>query len=251
MSNSRKAGSPTPDPKPPARPGSLALDYITLDNQLQSRALKANVVSEYASVIRRGGELPPVLVVRDANDNYYLVDGHHRVAATRELTGIDDIAVEIIDGTFNDALWLSWGANRDHGLRRTQKDKRRAIHAALKHPLWKKKSSRAIAKHIGCDHKTVAAMRQKLARGEFPTNKTAQGPPRGPSKRDILKACQLLAKVQPEQARQFRRTRASNREGWLRTHAPSLVWGQHSQARKTKGCRERVKGGMNVNNTQR
>jgi hypothetical protein len=204
MSNSRKAGSPTPDAKPPARPGSLALDYITLDNQLQSRALKANVVSEYASVIRRGGELPPVLVVRDANDNYYLVDGHHRVAATRELTGIDDIAVEIIDGTFNDALWLSWGANRDHGLRRTQKDKRRAIHAALKHPLWwKKKSSRAIAKHIGCDHKTVAAMRQKLARGEFPTNKTAQGPPRGPSKRDILKACQLLAKVQPEQARQF------------------------------------------------
>jgi hypothetical protein len=48
-------------------------------------------------------------------------------------------------------------------------------------------------------------MRRECAAGEFPTGDTVQGscPPSGPSKRKILAACRLLAKVQPEQARQF------------------------------------------------
>ena len=79
----------------------------------------------------------------------YLVDGHHRIAATRQMLGIEDIAVEIVDGTFADALWLSWGANRGHGLRRTQKDKRRAIQAAIDYPRWSLESDRSIARHIG------------------------------------------------------------------------------------------------------
>jgi len=176
-----------------------------LDDRLQSRQLKPGVVKDYLGVLRRGEELPPVQVVRDVNDDHYLVDGYHRVAATRQRVGIEDIAVEIVDGTFDDALWLSWGANRNHGLRRTQKDKRRAIRAAVQHPRWKLESDRAIAQHIGCDHKTVGAMRRECTAGEFPTDKTAPGsrPSAGPSKRKILQACRLLAMVQPEQARQF------------------------------------------------
>jgi hypothetical protein len=188
-----------------AKPTRLALDSLTLDDRLQSRQLKLGVVKDYLEVLRRGEELPPVRVVRDVNDDHFLVDGHHTVAATRQRVGIEDIAVEIVDGTFEDALWLSWGANRNHGLRRTQKDKRRSIRAAVQHPRWKLQSDRAIAQHIGCDHKTVGAMRRECAGGEFPTDKTAPGarPPSRPSKREILRACRLLAKVQPEQARQL------------------------------------------------
>jgi hypothetical protein len=56
----------------------LALDHITFDDQLQSRTLQPEVVIDYLEALRRGEELPPVRVVRDENDNYYLVDGHHR-----------------------------------------------------------------------------------------------------------------------------------------------------------------------------
>src|SRR5262245_51487982 len=122
----------------------LALDHITLDTRLQSRELKSSVVKEYTGVLRRGGQFPPIRLVRDAKDIYYLVDGHHRVAAARKVVGLSDINAEIIEGTFADALWWSWGANRDHGLRRTQEDKRRAIRAALQHSKWGRKSDRAI-----------------------------------------------------------------------------------------------------------
>ena len=157
------------------------------------------MVKDYVGALRRGEQFPPIRLVYDG-DQYYLVDGHHRLAATRELAGLEDIAVEVFDGTFSDALWLSWGANRDHGLRRTPEDKRRAVRAALAHPQWNKKSDREIARHIGCDHKTVAAIRRG---GEFPKATQDSHPPSGPSKRAILQASKVLAKVQPEQARKF------------------------------------------------
>jgi hypothetical protein len=193
-----------------ARPGgtpttSLALDYLTLGPRLQSRELKTAVVKEYAKALRRGEIFPPVRVVRDGRDRYYLVDGYHRVAATHERNGIDTIAAEIIDGTFNDALWYSWAANRDHGLRRTQKEKRGIIRAALQHPQWSKKSNRAIPRHVGCDHKTVAAIRRFLTAGEIPKRRPKAGPraPRGSFKRSVLRACWLLAEIPPERACQF------------------------------------------------
>jgi ParB-like nuclease domain len=190
------------------KPARLPLDYITLDPRLQSRQLKPSVVKDYLGVRRRGGEFPPVLVVHDTDDNYYLVDGNHRVAAERQLVGIEDIAVEIVDGTFDDAMWLSWGANRSHGLRRTRREKHDAIRAAVLHPRWRLESDRAIGQHIGCDHKTVGAVRRECAGGEFPTDTIAPRShrPSGPSKPKILEACRLLAKLKPERARQFDRT---------------------------------------------
>ena len=92
------------------KPIRLALDDIALDDRLQSRKIRPGIVKDYVGVLRRGTELPPVRVVRDAHDVYFLVDGFHRVAATRQMLGVDDIAVEIIHGTFEDALWLSWSA---------------------------------------------------------------------------------------------------------------------------------------------
>jgi len=193
----------------------IQLDHITLDERLQSRELNFTVVKDYAAVMRRGGQFPPVCVVHDDADNYFLVDGHHRVAATRQLHGIETIDAEIINGSFSDALWLSWAANRDHGLRRTQKDKRRAVCAALEHPQWSQKSDREIARHIGCDHKTVASIRR---RGEFPkdkANRTAR-PYQGPSKREILQASRVLAKMRLEQARGFSTT---ERRALMAVHA--------------------------------
>jgi hypothetical protein len=183
---------------------SLALDHLTLDSRLQSRKLHSSIVKEYSAVLRRGGTLPPVRVVRDSNDAYYLVDGHHREAACRQLNGLDQIEAEVIDGTFDDALWHSWGANRDHGLRRTQKETRQIVRAVLQHPKWRKKSNRAIARHVGCDHKTVAAIRCSLS-GEIPKRR-ARATPGADSesgKREVLEACRLLAEAHLDRNCQF------------------------------------------------
>ncbi len=184
----------------------LALEHITEDRRLQGRNLKPNVVKDYVAAIRRGEILPPVRVVYDGKDTYYLVDGYHRVAAARQLTGIDTINVEIIPGTFSDALWHSWAANRNHGLRRTKDEIRRAIRAALEHPEWSKQSYRKIAQHIGCDHKTVSAVRRNTGRGEFPSQKAVASSQKPPSKKSILRACQLLMSLQAEHLCAFNET---------------------------------------------
>lgn len=234
-----------------ANPTRLLLDYITLDDRLQARALKPGVVKVYLEALRRGDELPAVLLVHDANDDkYYLADGHHRVAATRQRPGIEDIGVYVIEGTFADAEWLSWGANRGHGLRSSPKDRRRAVQAALRHPRWRLESDRAIARHIGCDHKTVGAMRRAFAAGEFPTmNESAPGqcPPLGPSKRKILQACRLLAKVQPEHARrQFNTAELETvRAGYEPLHR--LLFGASTLRPEKSRADERSDGEMNFN----
>lgn len=228
-------------------PERLLLDYINLDDRLQSRRLRPDVVEEYAAAMRRGSEFPPIRVVRDGNDKHYLVDGHHRLAATRQLNGTDSICVEIIDGTFTDALWHSWAANRAHGLRRTQEEKRWAIKAALEHPTWSKKSDCAIGRHIGCDHKTVGAMRRRLNRREFPEGKkcTVSQHPSWPTKKQILKACSTLAQVQPEQARQFDNSElAIVRQA--HEHLHRLLYG----ARTLRPSTQLPQGGTNVSHQQ-
>jgi hypothetical protein len=73
-----------------------------------------------------------------------------------------------------------------------------AIQVAITHPRWTLESDCAIARHVGCDHKIVAAMRRECAGGEFPNEIQL-----GPSKSDVLRAFRLLSRVQPERARQF------------------------------------------------
>jgi len=217
VANNTSVSCPEQDRSHPVR---LALEYITEDSRLQSRKLRPDVVEDYAAAMRRGVTFAPVRVVYDGEETYYLVDGHHRVAAARQLTGIDKINVEIIEGSFTDALWHSWAANRGHGLRRTKEEIRRAIRAALAHPEWSKQSDRKIGQHIGCDHKTVGAVRRNLRRGEFPTRESiapsddeqvaafepAASRQKPPSKDSILRACQVLMGLQAEHLGAFTET---------------------------------------------
>ena len=70
-----------------------------------------------------------------------------------------------------DAQWASLAANKDHGLRRSQADKRRAIRRALKQREEEKPNTK-IAEHVGCDDKTVAKYRRELeSSSEFPKMK--------------------------------------------------------------------------------
>jgi len=152
----------------------LRIDDIQRDGGTQPRAqLDGVTVSEYADAMERGNEFPPVKVMHDG-DNYWLYDGFHRVRAARKI-GLEKIDADVEQGTKEDAQWASLAANKRHGLRRSQADKRRAIKRALKG--WgTDKSDREIARHVGCDHKTVGKYRDEQERtGEIPQSEKRTG----------------------------------------------------------------------------
>jgi hypothetical protein len=64
---------------------------------------------------------------------YWLADGFHRVHAAQKLRRLT-IAADVRQGTRRDAVLLSARANAEHGLRRTNEDKRRAVLTLLADP---------------------------------------------------------------------------------------------------------------------
>ena len=144
----------------------LELNQIRTDGGTQPRGqINWGVVAEYALDMRDGVSFPSIVVFHDGRD-YWLADGYHRYHAT-EQAGQQSIEADVRQGTQQDAQWYSYAANKSHGLRRSNEDKRRAVEAALRHPMAAALSDREIARHCGVDHKTVGAHRQKLS-GEIP-----------------------------------------------------------------------------------
>ncbi len=142
--------------------------FIRVDLDTQSRIeLNDNTVQEYAEAMESGQKFPPLLVFQDERDvhaenEYILADGFHRLAAHLNVSPDEPIEVIVRQGTLDDARWESIGANKSHGLRRTNEDKRNAVKLALTHPVGAEKSDRQIAEHVGVHHVTVGRIRHEL-----------------------------------------------------------------------------------------
>jgi ParB-like chromosome segregation protein Spo0J len=92
---------------------------------------------------------------------YWLDDGFHRVDAAKQ-AGLATLACDVRSGTLSDAIWESAGANAQHGLRRSNKDKARSVVTALRHPRAKNMSDRDIAEHVGVSHTLVSQIAAEL-----------------------------------------------------------------------------------------
>jgi len=99
-------------------------------------------------------DLPPILVVADADDRHWCADGFHRLAGYR-LTGKTKVPCLVKGGTYIDAYKDACHANDAHGIPTTNADKRRRVELALTHPVMSKWSTRAIADACGVSHDTV------------------------------------------------------------------------------------------------
>lgn len=142
----------------------LELHRIRIDGETQSRAqLSHEVVEEYTAAMEEGVVFPPAVVFFDGGD-YWLADGFHRYWGAKH-AGLDEIAVDVHNGTQLDAQLYSFGANKGHGLRLSNADKRKAVTGALQHPVSGKWSDRQIAKHCGVHHELVGKVRQELSGG--------------------------------------------------------------------------------------
>jgi hypothetical protein len=142
---------------------------IHLDPQYQMREkVNRETVSEYAELIRGNkGKWPfvePVKLVRvrgkkGEQPTLVLVDGWHRIAAAKEAEE-DHVLAVIIDGTAEAAFKEALGANSQHGLPRSNGDKRKAVAAALeRYASW---DNRKIAKLVGVSHTMVNDARKRL-----------------------------------------------------------------------------------------
>ena len=139
----------------------LQVDAIRIDGGTQSRAGTNGVtVYEYANAMREGELFPPIVVFHDG-EHYWLADGFHRLAATKE-AGFKEIVCEVQQGTQRDAVLYSVAANSTHGLRRTNADKRRAVETLLKDEEWGKWSDREIARKCGVSQPFVGNIRQTI-----------------------------------------------------------------------------------------
>lgn len=140
---------------------SIAIAEIRRDGGTQPRARKnEETVAEYVEALGDGAEFPPVTVFYDGRV-YWLADGFHRVEA-HERAGSDEIRADVRQGERRDAVLHSVGANADHGLRRTNDDKRRAVDVLLRDPLWSRWSNREIARRARVTHTFVSEMRRSL-----------------------------------------------------------------------------------------
>jgi hypothetical protein len=134
----------------------LSIADIRLDPTTQPRtAINYAVVDEYTADIEGGAKFPPIVVYFDGKI-YWLADGYHRVYANQNLRR-DTIEADVREGAREDAVWFSCGANKGHGLRRTNPDKQRAVDAAL--ALRPDQSDALIAQHCGVSDRMVAGRR--------------------------------------------------------------------------------------------
>jgi uncharacterized ParB-like nuclease family protein len=137
---------------------SLSLDIIRTDGGTQPREqVDTAVVAEYAATI---ADLPPVVVFFDGKA-YWLADGFHRYEAHKSASA-DVIDADVRQGTQRDAILYSVGANADHGIRRTNADKRRAVTRLLSDEEWGRWSDRKVADKCAVSDRFVGTVRAEL-----------------------------------------------------------------------------------------
>jgi len=164
----------------------LGIDVIRIDGGTQCRAeINEPKVSEYADLIESGVVFPAVRVFFDGVD-YWLADGFHRYHAHKQ-AGQAAINADVEKGTARAALLYAISANAEHGLPRTNADKRKAVQMMLDDFEWQDWSNAEIARHCKVSVTYVANMRgdtapeerkYKTSTGKVMTKKTTSAKPK-------------------------------------------------------------------------
>jgi len=139
----------------------IKLTDIKVDFELQSReTINTSVVQDYAEFIREGGKMPPITAFYDG-EQYYVADGWHRYFA-HKVSAFPEIEANIIEGTRREAILFSLGANDEHGLRRTNADKRKAVNTLLQDIEWSEWNDSEIARKCKVSSMFVGKVRKEV-----------------------------------------------------------------------------------------
>jgi hypothetical protein len=151
----------------------VPIDRIRDDGGTQSRAaLDGTTLGDYRDALSAGANFPPCVVFYDGAI-YWMADGFHRLAAYRA-EGRKELPCDVRQGTRRDAILHSVGANEEHGLRRTNADKRRAVGLLLNDPEWRAKGNPWIARMCHVSEGLVREMEPIFAQNEDRTTREVQ-----------------------------------------------------------------------------
>jgi hypothetical protein len=142
----------------------VPLALIPTDETCQARAkARTAVIRDYARAmtqqISEGGLRFPAIVLFTDGHRYWLADGWHRVLAARQAR-ITELPADVRSGTQRDALLSAIFANADHGLPRTNADKRKAVTLLLADPEWRQWSDSEIARRCQVTRVYVGKLRK-------------------------------------------------------------------------------------------
>jgi len=139
----------------------LPINLIRTDGGTQARAkIHHPTVIEYAQAMQSGHHFPPLIIFFDSS-SYWLVDGFHRLEASR-LLNYQEVEVDLKLGDLRQAILYAVGANATHGLRRTRADKEHAVKLLLEDAEWGSWSDRSIGRATVTSHSFVAKIRGSL-----------------------------------------------------------------------------------------
>jgi FtsZ-binding cell division protein ZapB len=140
----------------------INIEKLTIDAGTQSReSISEEAIARYAEDMKNGDPFPPIRVITDGVKSY-LVDGFHRYFAVKKL-GKTSIEAEVTSGTLRDAILASTGANPDHGLPRTNADKRKSVTVLLDDFEWSDWSDSEIARQCKVSQPFVSNVRKGIA----------------------------------------------------------------------------------------
>lgn len=150
----------------------VKLGLVLVSPEWQPRAaLDTEHIRDLHEAISAGRSVPALDVV-EVDDGYALVDGYHRHAAMLA-AGTRTCEVRVLaKGDRETARWWSYAANRGHGLKRTNADKRRSLRDALSHPFAGDMSNADLAEHCGVGLTLIAEVRKEM---EAPAPKATAG----------------------------------------------------------------------------
>lgn len=142
----------------------IPIDLVVISHETYPRAgLDPDRVGEMVQLYRDGGRdaLPPIEVVRVANERYVLAEGAHRTTAARALgwTVLPAFVLEPPDGQdpIETAYLRALETAATAAKPLTRSERRRAAERLLSgHPDW---PDREIARRVGVSHQTVGRLR--------------------------------------------------------------------------------------------
>lgn len=109
----------------------------------------------------------------------WATDGFHRLMAHVRI-GAEWVTADVRTGSRREALLHSVGANHDHGLQRTNADKRHAVTLVLEDPEWGEWSNHEIARRCAVSEHLVRSLRPSRSEDSAPaktyTTKHGTGP---------------------------------------------------------------------------
>lgn len=121
--------------------------------------IHAEAVEDYAKLYKEKKPMPKAVLCKVGTRHYLVADGMHRIRAMLK-AGVTERVFDVFQGKYEDCLLYAAAANKVHGVRRSNFDKRTAIRTVLL--TFSKKSDGAIAEIVGVTDKTVADVRREL-----------------------------------------------------------------------------------------